>query len=98
MTEPGHFESSAEQPSVMTQGAVRRFTVVKRCDPWLSLRQPEGLPRVHTGVAARSIAGAEQFSTLGKFAFGSLWLLVFAMPWEDAFTISGFGTSVRLIG
>ncbi len=43
-------------------------------------------------------AGTEQLSTLGKIAFGSLWLLVFAMPWEDAITISGFGTSVRLIG
>jgi len=40
----------------------------------------------------------EQFSKLGKIAFASLWLLVFAMPWEDALTIPGFGTSVRLIG
>src|SRR5258705_6745994 len=47
---------------------------------------------------ARLFAGTEQLSTLGKIAFGSLWLLVFAMPWEDAITISGFGTSVRLIG
>ena len=46
----------------------------------------------------RLFAGTEQLSTLGKIAFGSLWLLVFAMPWEDAITISGFGTSVRLIG
>ena len=47
---------------------------------------------------ARLFAGTEQLSTLGKIAFGSLWLLVFAMPWEDAITIPGFGTSVRLIG
>ena len=47
---------------------------------------------------ARLLAGTEQLSTLGKIAFGSLWLLVFAMPWEDAITIPGFGTSVRLIG
>jgi O-antigen ligase len=47
---------------------------------------------------SRLFAGAEKLSTLGKIAFGSLWLLVFAMPWEDAITISGFGTSVRLIG
>jgi len=98
VTEPGHFESSAGQPSVMAQGAVRGYTTVERFDPWLSLRPPEVLPRVDTGAAARSLAGAEQFSTLVKLAFGSLWLLVFAMPWEDAFTISGFGTSVRLIG
>src|SRR5258705_13176098 len=47
---------------------------------------------------ARLFAGTEQLSTLGKIAFGSLWLLGFAMPWEDAITIYGFGTSVRLIG
>jgi len=50
------------------------------------------------GKFARLFAGTERLSTLGKIAFGSLWLLVFAMPWEDAITISGFGTSVRLIG
>jgi len=50
------------------------------------------------GRFSRLFAGAEQLSTLGKIAFGSLWLLVFAMPWEDAITIPGFGTSVRLIG
>ncbi len=42
--------------------------------------------------------GAEEFSGLGMLAFASLWLLVFAIPWEDAITISGFGTSARLIG
>lgn len=47
---------------------------------------------------ARLFAGTKQLSTLGKIAFGSLWLLVSAMPWEDAITIPGFGTSVRLIG
>ncbi|HEV2103818.1 MAG TPA: O-antigen ligase family protein [Candidatus Acidoferrum sp.] len=47
---------------------------------------------------ALQFVGTEHLSTLGKIAFGSLWLLVFAMPWEDAITIPGFGTSVRLIG
>src|SRR6266852_2473213 len=50
------------------------------------------------GCLTRLLAGTEQLSTLGKIAFGSLWLLVFATPWEDAITIPGFGTSVRLIG
>ena len=54
--------------------------------------------RTLSGRLARLFSGTEQLSTLGKFAFGSLWLLVFAMPWEDAITIPGFGTSVRLIG
>jgi len=47
---------------------------------------------------ARLFAGAGGRSIVGKIAFGSLWLLVFAMPWEDAITIPGIGTSVRLIG
>jgi O-antigen ligase len=35
---------------------------------------------------------------VSKLAFGCLWLLIFAIPWEDAITIDGFGTSARLIG
>ncbi len=46
----------------------------------------------------RPQANTESVSCLGNIAFISLWLLVFAMPWEDALTIPGFGTSVRLIG
>ena len=49
-------------------------------------------------VAPVFVAGTEQVSALGKLAFGSLWLLVFAIPWEDAITIGGFGTSARLVG
>lgn len=41
---------------------------------------------------------AEKLSILGKMAYVSLCLLVFAIPWEDAITIPGFGTSTRLIG
>lgn len=37
-------------------------------------------------------------TSLRQLAFASLWLLAFAIPWEDAVTISGFGTSARLIG
>jgi O-antigen ligase len=51
-----------------------------------------------SGRPVCSLAGAEEFSGLGKLAFASLWLLVFAIPWEDAITISDFGTSARLIG
>jgi len=47
---------------------------------------------------ARSSVGTEEISVLGKLAFASLWLLVFATPWENAVTISGFGTSARFIG
>jgi O-antigen ligase len=34
----------------------------------------------------------------GKWAFISLCVLAFAIPWEDAITIPGFGTSARLVG
>src|SRR5690349_19226725 len=46
---------------------------------------------------ARSVR-AENLSGLGELAFASLWLLVFAIPWEDAITIPGLGTGARLIG
>src|SRR5205809_522198 len=49
-------------------------------------------------VGTRPFARAEELTGLGKLAFTSLWLLLFAIPWEDAITISGFGTSARLIG
>jgi len=45
-----------------------------------------------------SVVATDDFSGLGKLAFASLWLFVFAIPWEDAVTISNFGTSARLIG
>lgn len=48
--------------------------------------------------ACVSHAGTHELSGLGKLAFASLWLLAFAIPWEDAITIPGFGTSARLIG
>lgn len=56
----------------------------------------EPRPRSHGAVV--SSIGAEELSGLGKLAFTSLWLFVFAIPWEDAITVSNFGTSTRLIG
>lgn len=49
-------------------------------------------------VAARPYTGPEEISGLGQLAFVSLWLLAFAIPWEDAITIPGFGTSARVVG
>ncbi|HET7150326.1 MAG TPA: O-antigen ligase family protein [Candidatus Acidoferrum sp.] len=49
-------------------------------------------------VFVRPYAGAEELSGLGQLALVFLWLLAFAIPWEDAITISGFGTSARLVG
>lgn len=47
---------------------------------------------------SRVRGGTEAVSALGKLAFASLWLLTFAIPWEDAITIPRFGTSARLFG
>jgi len=75
-----------------------RFAAIPGRPVGRSARVPSRRQRSLGDRFRRLFAGAEKLSTLGKIAFGSLWLLVFAMPWEDAITISGFGTSVRLIG
>src|SRR5437773_10288504 len=49
-------------------------------------------------VGTRPFARAEELMGLGTLAFTSLWLLLFAFPWEDVITLSGFGTSARSIG
>ena len=98
MTEQGQFgvfpgDRGAIVPETMPRFAAGPGRPVGRSARVLSKKQ-----RSLSNRFSRLFAGAEQLSTLGKIAFGSLWLLVFAMPWEDAITISGFGTSVRLIG
>jgi len=62
------------------------------------LRRQWPLPSKEERAAVGSQAAAQELTGIGKLAFGSLWLLTFAIPWEDAITISGFGTSARLIG
>jgi O-antigen ligase len=62
------------------------------------LRRQWPLLRRDERAVAGFQASAQELSGLGKLAFASLWLLTFAIPWEDAITISGFGTSARLIG
>jgi O-antigen ligase len=60
------------------------------CSPWNSARVENRDVRFR--------AKTDSSSALSKLAFASLWLLVFTIPWEDAITIPGFGTSARLIG
>ena len=60
--------------------------------------RPQTSPRLVKQAAPWSLSIAGQPAGLGKLAFASLWLLAFAIPWEDAVTIPGFGTSARLIG
>jgi O-antigen ligase len=64
--------------------------------PLMSVLAPQ--PRHDGGWSVSSSVGAEDRSAMGRLAFAFLWLLVFAIPWEDAVTIPGFGTGTRLIG
>jgi O-antigen ligase len=98
VTEQGQFSAFPEHRGAIVPETMRGFVAGQRRAQGRSLRRPGTSQRSMGGRLARLLAGTEQLSTLGKIAFGSLWLLVFAMPWEDAITISGFGTSVRLIG
>jgi len=82
----------------MVKEAARRYWLGHQVVFGRVLRQPCASPRPDGSVAGCTIVGVEESSGLSKLAFASLWLLVFAMPWEDAITISDFGTSVRLIG
>ena len=72
--------------------------------PWYSgssvpsVRPAGNLPRAESREPIRPLVEADKCSRFSNLAFASLWLMVFAMPWEDAITIPGFGTSVRLIG
>ena len=64
---------------------------------WSPVASGKGRPPSVELRPARAVK-PKNFSGLTKLAFASLWLLVFAIPWEDAITISGFGTTSRLVG
>jgi len=46
----------------------------------------------------RTFLHAETSAPFSKVAFAALWLLVFAIPWEDAIWLPEYGTATRLIG
>jgi O-antigen ligase len=98
VVEQGQFGAFPGPQEVIIPEPMRGFVAGQGRATGRSMRLPPKPRHSLSGRLARLFAGTEQLSTLGKIAFGSLWLLVFAMPWEDAITISGFGTSVRLIG
>ncbi len=98
MTEPSQFGAFPGYEGLIVPGPTRGYPSEQGRAGRRSLRVPSKRRISLAGRFSRLFAGTEQLSTLGKIAFGSLWLLVFAMPWEDAITIPGFGTSVRLIG
>jgi O-antigen ligase len=98
VTERGQFGAFPEHQGVISPETTPGITAGQGQASGRSVRRPGASQHSFSRGFNRLFAGTEQLSTLGKIAFGSLWLLVFAMPWEDAITISGFGTSVRLIG
>jgi O-antigen ligase len=98
LTQHEQFGAFPVHESVIVPETMRGYPAGRGGQAGQRMRVPSKPQRSLGGRLARLFAGTEQLSTLGKIAFGSLWLLVFAMPWEDAITIPGFGTSVRLIG
>ena len=97
MRELRHHLESLRQWSASAQEGARRWlgnqeTLGRVPSRRLAAPRPD-----HCGVA-RTVVGVEESSGLSVVAFASLWFLVFAIPWEDAVTIPGFGTSARLIG
>jgi O-antigen ligase len=44
------------------------------------------------------LVGTNRVSGLGKLAFAFLWLMAFAIPWQNALMVPGVGTIARLIG
>ena len=98
MTKEGHLRAFPGRLRVIVRQATQGFRSRHQGTLVPALRRPWVSPRPDNRGAAHSLVGAEEFSGLGKLAFASLWLLVFTIPWEDAITMSDFGTSARLIG
>ncbi len=98
MIEQGRLRASFGRWKAILQEAAQGFRLWHHGVLVPALRRPWASPRPSNNGAARYLVGAEEFSGLGKLAFACLWLLVFAIPWEDAVTISDFGTSARVIG
>src|SRR5260370_19112632 len=95
MTPGLHQITTTPIPPFFWRARLCRFAAI---DEFGFLRRSATLGHADKGRGVRSSLGSREFSCLGKLAFASLWLLVFAIPWEDAIRISDFGTSARLIG
>jgi O-antigen ligase len=97
VAEQGYLSGFPGQPGGVVRPGMHGFRVGDGPRPTWNVRRPGSALR-SANSAPSPLVKKEQFPALSRVAFASLWLLVFAMPWEDAITISGFGTSVRLIG
>jgi O-antigen ligase len=54
--------------------------------------------RPYNNRVGRLLVGTNKLSGLGKLAFAFLWLMVFAIPWQNALMFPSVGTIGRLIG
>jgi len=97
VTEQWRLLASFRQWTAIAQEAARRWLVHQETLGRVPRRRLAA-PRPDNRGVDPTVVGVEEYSGLNELAFASLWLLVFAIPWEDAVTIPGFGTSARLIG
>ena len=98
MNEWGHLRASPGWWRVILQETTQGFRLGRQGVLVPEMRRPWPSQRSAYNRVPRSHARAGEITGLGKLAFASLWLLVFSIPWEDAITISDFGTSARLVG
>jgi O-antigen ligase len=98
VNERGHLRASLGWWRVILQETTQGFRLGRQGVLVSEMRRPWASPRSAYNRVPRSTARAGEITGLGKLAFTSLWLLVFSIPWEDAITISDFGTSARLVG
>jgi O-antigen ligase len=69
-----------------------------------TLAVPRSLSPAPVGFQAAASFQTDAYSTAGqigglaKLAFFFLWLVAFAMPWENALVVPGFGTVSRVVG
>jgi O-antigen ligase len=95
VTEPRNLRASGLWGDMSVHGAGQVFRLGRQGK---LLRPAWVFATPDEGRAAQSLPETEATSTLGKLAFASLWLLVFAIPWENSLMIPGIGTGARLIG
>jgi O-antigen ligase len=98
MNEREHLRESLGWWRVIFQETTQGFRLGRQGVLAPEMRRPWPSSRSAYNRVPRFLARAGEMTGLGKLAFASLWLLVFSIPWEDAITISDFGTSARLVG
>ena len=71
---------------------------IKRPGEFASVLRPHWAPARPFNLAAGHFCVGARISGLGKLAFAFLWLMAFAIPWQNALMVPSIGTIGRLIG